>query len=117
MHSQESCSPSYILIYVQFLLCLVELLVLPMVVLFHSTPGLHVLLIFLFVVCDSMNISLFINIILLGAFSPALKFDNSIVSEIVKRTLVDRPLDHKLYMDCGTIKGDLGEFYSNICLT
>lgn len=41
---------------------------------------------------------------LCGAFSPALKFDNKIVPQIVKRSLQARPQNHKLYMDCGSVR-------------
>lgn len=43
-----------------------------------------------------------------GAFSPALHFDSKLVPKLVKRSLQTRPNNHKLYMDCGTIKDQLG---------
>lgn len=53
---------------------------------------------------------------LCGAFSPALKFDNSIVSEITKQSLsINRPHDHKLYLDCGTLKDQMSSVIELAC--
>lgn len=41
---------------------------------------------------------------LCGAFSPSLKYANSLLPKIVKENLLKRPDGHKLYMDCGSIR-------------
>lgn len=41
-----------------------------------------------------------------GSFSPYLKYNNKSIIETVKNHLQARPADHKLYMDCGSIKDD-----------
>eukprot|EP00026_Physarum_polycephalum_P007900 Phypoly_transcript_07971.p1 GENE.Phypoly_transcript_07971~~Phypoly_transcript_07971.p1 ORF type:complete len:379 (-),score=50.93 Phypoly_transcript_07971:219-1355(-) len=43
-----------------------------------------------------------------GTFSPSLRYDNSVVMGIVKNQLKPRPGNHRLYMDCGTVR-DAGE--------
>jgi len=39
-----------------------------------------------------------------GAFSPSLRFDNSMLVDVVKRQLHSRPDHHKLYMDAGSLR-------------